>query len=54
MKKLTLLIPAKNENESLPQVLKELEIYKPSKFKPFYATYIHERRRSSQNGDLTN
>jgi len=28
MKELTLLIPAKNENESLPQVLEELEIYK--------------------------
>ena len=27
MKELTLLIPAKNENESLPQVLRELEIY---------------------------
>ena len=27
MKKLTLLIPAKNENESLQQVLRELEIY---------------------------
>ena len=28
MKELTLLIPAKNENESLPQVLEELKIYK--------------------------
>ena len=28
MKKLTLVIPAKNESESLPKVLKELEIFK--------------------------